>query len=128
MVGIATDRERRRVGDRRRIVRSTVLARGAFRSFLAQSGVITRPHFGLCASVCRVAGSPPAVRKKQKLEKGETPMRQLNSLTQRFATAASLMILTASARRANADITLYDNDGWSFHTTGLVAAHYQLVL
>src|SRR5882672_10152133 len=55
-------------------------------------------------------------------------MRQLSSLTLRFATAASLMILTAYAKRANADVILYDNDGWSFHTTGLIAAHYQLVL
>src|SRR5256885_12724675 len=55
-------------------------------------------------------------------------MRQLRSLTQRFATAASLIILTAYAKRANADVVLYDKDGWSFHTTGLVAAHYQLVL
>jgi predicted porin len=54
-------------------------------------------------------------------------MRRLSSLTLRFATAASLMILTAYAKRANADVTLYDKDGWSFHTTGLIAAHYQLV-
>jgi predicted porin len=54
-------------------------------------------------------------------------MRRLSSLTLRFATAASLMILTAYAKRANAEVTLYDKDGWSFHTTGLIAAHYQLV-
>jgi len=30
--------------------------------------------------------------------------------------------------RARADIILYDKDGWSFRTTGMIAAHYQLVL
>ena len=55
-------------------------------------------------------------------------MRRLNSVPLRFATAASLIILTAYAKRANADVVLYDNDGWRFHTTGLVAAHYQLIL
>jgi hypothetical protein len=33
-----------------------------------------------------------------------------------------------SSARANAAITLFDNDGWTFQTTGLVAAHYQLLL
>jgi hypothetical protein len=33
-----------------------------------------------------------------------------------------------SSARANAAITLFDNDGWTFQTTGLVAAHYQLVI
>jgi hypothetical protein len=33
-----------------------------------------------------------------------------------------------SSARANAAVTLFDSDGWTFQTTGLVAAHYQLVL
>src|SRR5882724_5757053 len=63
----------------------------------------------------------------QKVQKGETPMRRLSSLTLGFATTTSLMILTAYPKVASADVTLYDKDGWTFHTTGLIAAHYQLV-
>jgi predicted porin len=33
-----------------------------------------------------------------------------------------------SPARADADITIYDRDGWSFYTKGFVAAHYQLML
>ncbi|HEY2900847.1 MAG TPA: porin [Polyangia bacterium] len=32
-----------------------------------------------------------------------------------------------SAGQARADLTIYDKDGWSFYTSGLVAAHYQLI-
>jgi hypothetical protein len=36
--------------------------------------------------------------------------------------------VSLSPARAKAAITLFDSDGWTFQTTGLVAAHYQLVL
>jgi predicted porin len=36
--------------------------------------------------------------------------------------------LWLSSARANAAVTLFDSDGWTFQTTGLVAAHYQLLL
>src|SRR5260221_4679452 len=54
-------------------------------------------------------------------------MRRLRSLTLRFAPAALLIVVALNPERAKADITLFDSDGWSFRTTGLVAAHYQLV-
>jgi predicted porin len=41
--------------------------------------------------------------------------------------AASAVAVWLSAARANASVTLFDRDGWTFQTTGLVAAHYQLV-
>ena len=37
-------------------------------------------------------------------------MRRLNSLPLRFATAASLIILTAYAKRANADVVLWRHE------------------
>ncbi|MDB4982135.1 MAG: hypothetical protein JWM82_2887 [Myxococcales bacterium] len=66
------------------------------------------------------------------------PMRRLRSLTLRF-TPATLLVASVvapvvafladalSPRLAKAEVTIFDQDGWSFHTTGLVAAHYQLV-
>jgi predicted porin len=33
-----------------------------------------------------------------------------------------------SSARANAAVTLFDSDGWTFQTTGFVAANYQLIL
>src|SRR6187200_15432 len=41
-----------------------------------------------------------------------------------LALAAALL----SPTPARADINLYEKDGWGFRTTGLIAAHYQLVL
>jgi predicted porin len=57
-------------------------------------------------------------------------MRRLRSLTSKLAPLAPLALLVAvvlSSGSARADVTLFDHDGWSFYTTGLVAAHYQLV-
>jgi predicted porin len=59
-------------------------------------------------------------------------MRRLRSLTLSFTPAALLVAVFVAVAltpgRAKADITLFDADGWSFHTTGLVAAHYQLLM
>ena len=59
-------------------------------------------------------------------------MRRLRSLTLSFTPAALLVpvfvAVALSPGRAKADLTIFDSDGWSFHTTGLVAAHYQLVM
>jgi hypothetical protein len=42
--------------------------------------------------------------------------------------AAALGALTlAFPGRARADVVLIEKDGWTFHTSGLVAAHYQLI-
>jgi predicted porin len=54
-------------------------------------------------------------------------MRRLSSLTLKFTPAALLVAVALSPGHAKADVTLYDNDGWSFHTTGLIASHYQLI-
>ncbi len=55
-------------------------------------------------------------------------MRRLRSLTLSFTTAALLVAVALTPGRAKAAITLFDSDGWSFYTTGLVAAHYQLLM
>jgi predicted porin len=55
-------------------------------------------------------------------------MRRYVTLRPRIATAALLLVVWLSSARAKAAVTLFDNDGWTFQTTGLVAAHYQLVL
>jgi predicted porin len=39
--------------------------------------------------------------------------------------AAVAIALLATATRARADITIYDNDGWSLYAKGLVASHFQ---
>jgi predicted porin len=54
-------------------------------------------------------------------------MRRLGTLCRRTAPVLLLVLVWLSAARAKADITLFDNDGWTFRTTGLVAAHYQLI-
>jgi predicted porin len=61
-------------------------------------------------------------------------MRRLRSLILSFTPAAlvvpfllTFLAVALSARPAKADVTIFDQDGWSFHTSGLVAAHYQLV-
>jgi predicted porin len=38
-----------------------------------------------------------------------------------------LAVVWLSSARANAAVTLFDSDGWTFQTSGLVAANYQLV-
>jgi predicted porin len=48
-------------------------------------------------------------------------------LTLRIAPVALLLAVVLNSGRARADVTLVDHDGWTFYTTGLVAAHYQLV-
>jgi predicted porin len=45
----------------------------------------------------------------------------------KFAPIAAITAVLVSAGSARADVTIYDKDGWSFYTSGLVAAHYQLV-
>ena len=55
-------------------------------------------------------------------------MRRLRSLTLSCTPAALLVAVALIPGRAKADITLFDHDGWSFYTTGLVAAHYQLLM
>jgi predicted porin len=44
-----------------------------------------------------------------------------------YRTAAVAALVLAIPVRARADVTLFDKDGWTFYTKGLVAAHYQLV-
>jgi predicted porin len=55
-------------------------------------------------------------------------MRRLGTLCPRIAPIILLGAVWLSAARANATITLFDQDGWTFQTTGLVAAHYQLIM
>jgi hypothetical protein len=54
-------------------------------------------------------------------------MRRFGTLCSRSVSVILLVVVWLSAARAKADITLFDSDGWTFRTTGLVAAHYQLV-
>jgi hypothetical protein len=55
-------------------------------------------------------------------------MRRFRSLTPRFAAGAlTLAVVALCSGSAKADITIFDQDGWSFRINGLVAAHYQLV-
>ena len=54
-------------------------------------------------------------------------MRRLRTLCSRSAPVILLVAVWLSSGRAKADVTLFDNDGWTFRTTGLVAAHYQLI-
>jgi len=61
-------------------------------------------------------------------EKGELPMRRFRTLCSRTAPVILLGAVWLSSARANATITLFDQDGWTFQTTGIVAAHYQLVM
>jgi predicted porin len=44
-----------------------------------------------------------------------------------FASGALLLAVALIPARANADVTVFDRDGWSFRVNGLVAAHYQLI-
>ena len=55
-------------------------------------------------------------------------MRRLRTLCLKIAPVLLLGVVWLSSARAKADVTLFDRDGWTFHTTGLVAAHYQLLL
>jgi predicted porin len=48
-------------------------------------------------------------------------------LTLRIAPAALLLAIALNSGSARAEVTLFDRDGWSFYTTGLVAAHYQYI-
>jgi predicted porin len=54
-------------------------------------------------------------------------MTRLRASTLRLAPAALLFAALMSPSRANADVTLFDRDGWTFYTNGLIASHYQLV-
>jgi len=40
---------------------------------------------------------------------------------------ALAVAVSAIPTRALADVTLFEKNGWTFHTSGLVAAHYQLI-
>jgi len=55
-------------------------------------------------------------------------MRRFRTLCSRFAPVILLGAIWLSSARAEAAITLFDSDGWTFQTTGLVAAHYQLIV
>ena len=54
-------------------------------------------------------------------------MRRFLTLCPKIATVALLLVVWLSSARAKASVTLFDNDGWTFQTTGLIAAHYQLL-
>ena len=55
-------------------------------------------------------------------------MRRSRVSTIKMAQGAALLAVALSATGARADITLYDKDGWSFYTKGLIATHYQLTI
>jgi hypothetical protein len=55
-------------------------------------------------------------------------MRRLRTLCPRIAVVIPLVLVWLSSARANAEVTLFDSDGWAFRITGVVAAHYQLVM
>ena len=55
-------------------------------------------------------------------------MRRFRTLCSRTAPVILLGAVLLSSARANAEVTLFDHDGWTFQTTGLVAAHYQLLM
>jgi predicted porin len=55
-------------------------------------------------------------------------MRRFRTLCLRTALVILLGVVWLSSSRARATVTLFDNDGWTFQTTGLVAAHYQLLM
>jgi len=54
-------------------------------------------------------------------------MTSFRLVTLRFAPAALLMAVALQAAPAKADVTIFDQDGWSVRFNGLVGAHYQLV-
>jgi hypothetical protein len=51
-------------------------------------------------------------------------MNRFRVLTLRLAPAALLLALALKPTPAKADVTIFDSDGWSFYTRGLIAAHY----
>jgi hypothetical protein len=55
-------------------------------------------------------------------------MSRLRVSTLWLSSAALLAALVASPSVARADVTIFDQDGWSFYTNGLVATHYQLTM
>jgi hypothetical protein len=54
-------------------------------------------------------------------------MRRFGTLCRRIAPVILLALVWLSAARANATVTLFDKDGWTFQTTGLVQSNYQLI-
>jgi hypothetical protein len=54
-------------------------------------------------------------------------MRRFGVSSLYWAAAFGLTIMMIPTR-ARADLTLYDHDGWSVYTRGMVAAHYQLMI
>lgn len=44
-----------------------------------------------------------------------------------LSVGALVAAVSAFPQSAKADVTLFDRDGWTFYTTGQVAAHYQLI-
>jgi hypothetical protein len=55
-------------------------------------------------------------------------MRRFRASILAFAQLAMLLAIAMRPGIARADLTIYDKDGWSLYTRGLVAAHYQLTL
>jgi predicted porin len=55
-------------------------------------------------------------------------MRRFRTLCSKIAPVILLLgLVWLSSARAEAAVTLFDSDGWTFQTTGLIAAHYQLI-
>jgi predicted porin len=54
-------------------------------------------------------------------------MRRFRTLCPRIAPVILLVVVSLISARAKAEITLFDSDGWTFQTSGLVASHYQLI-
>jgi predicted porin len=52
-------------------------------------------------------------------------MRRIRALTLTFAPFAALVAVAISPATARADITVFDHDGWSIYTRGLIASHFQ---
>jgi predicted porin len=50
-----------------------------------------------------------------------------SSVSTLLLSAGALFAVAAAPTSAKADVTLFDHDGWTFYTNGLVAAHYQLI-
>src|SRR5258708_7118033 len=102
----------------------------SFERDFSSAPVLYSPAFctGLYVRVFRQLDRAPA-SEGQKGERG--PMRRLRSLTLSFTPAALFVgvfvAVALSPGPAKADITIFDGDGWTLHTTGFVAAHYQLI-
>jgi predicted porin len=54
-------------------------------------------------------------------------MKRSSLVSTLLLTIGAIVAVSALPQSAKADVTLFDRDGWTFYTSGLVAAHYQLV-